>query len=97
MEEISCEEAKKIISDIVEHGGVIFSDHAQDQMGLRGYSTRDVLYILKYGSVKKITKERNERYNCQVHGKDIDGDDGTIITIMIRRIKLVVVTVLGGV
>lgn len=45
----------------------------------------------------KFEKQKLEKYKCEVHGEDLEGVEGAVITIVIKNIKLVIVTVLGGV
>jgi hypothetical protein len=86
-----------IIVDVLEEGSIVFTSHAKDQMGLRGYTVHDVMKILHGGEIKKMTKESTGHYHCEVHGHDIDGDPGAIVALVIKRSRIVVITVLGGV
>ncbi len=57
----------------------------------------DVRHILKNGKIFKFTQEGNDRYRCEIHGEDLEGCMGGVITIVIKNTKLVIVTVLGGI
>jgi len=85
------------ILDIVESGSIVFTNHAKERMGMRGYTTQDVLKILQDGLVKNVTEEETGRYRCEISGMDINGDPGAVIVLAIGRSMIVVITVLGGV
>lgn len=85
------------INEILSSGRVIYSGHAKKQMAKRGYSIGDVHYILHVGTIKKYTEKGKERYECEIHGKDLENDDGAVIILIIKDIRLIIKTVLGGV
>lgn len=86
-----------IIMDVLEWGILVFTSHAKDQMGLRGYTVHDVMNILRGGEIIKMTEKSTGRYHCEVHGHDIDGDPGAVVALVIKRSRIVIITVLGGV
>jgi c-di-GMP-binding flagellar brake protein YcgR len=90
------DDMRQVILDIVEAGSVVFTNHAKDRMGMRGYTVHDVLRILHDGTVKSVTEEGAGRYRCEISGEDINGDPGAIVVSVIKRSKIVVITVLGG-
>lgn len=90
------EEWEKEISSCIISGRVVFTDHAFKRMGLRGYTTEDVLCILEYGKIVKITKIMKESCRCRVEGKDTEGDHGSVVAEIIKTKKIIVITVLGG-
>lgn len=62
----------------------------------RNYDMGDVRHILKTGKILTFTKTGNEKYHCEIRGDDLEGYKGAVITIVIKNIRLVIVTVLGG-
>jgi hypothetical protein len=96
MEGIKPELLEKRIREILIGGSIIYSDHVKERMSERGYSLPDVLYILRNGKVTSFTKEGNERYKCEIRGEDLEGRQGAVISIVIKTVKLIIVTVLGG-
>ncbi|MCK9362115.1 MAG: DUF4258 domain-containing protein [Syntrophales bacterium] len=96
MEALSEEELKKIILEIFDHGSVIPSKHARERMRERGYSMADVRNILKHGALKKIEFIMNS--HCyHLYGEDLEGHPGAVVTALISNLKIVIVTVMGGV
>jgi hypothetical protein len=96
MEEITPEILETRVREILDYGSVIYSDHVQARMSERHYGIGDIKYILKNGKVKSFTKEGNEKYKCEIHGEDLEGCQGAVITVVIKNVKLIIVTVLGG-
>ena len=96
MDNITAEEIEARIREIVDYGKIRFSDHVRERMEERQYSLRDVIHILKNGKIVKFSQEKTEEYKCEVHGEDLDGNQGAVITIVIKNVKMVIVTVLGG-
>ena len=95
-EKIDNETAHKIIREIVSGGTLILSRHAKERMKERGYSTHDVETILLHGEI--IKKELNSKTNNWVYtinGSTLDGDDGSVVIAIIKRMSSIVVTVLG--
>jgi hypothetical protein len=97
MEDVTAEEIEARIREIVDYGSIRFSNHVIQRMEERDYNTRDVIHILKTGKILKLSKEKDDKYRCEVHGEDLDGSRGAVVTIVIKNIKMVIVTVLGGV
>ena len=97
MDSLPLKDAESLIREIIKCGSVVFSKHAREQMRSRGYSAQDVYHILRHGKVKKI--EKNPKGSCRyhVHGENIDGHKGIVVTAIESKGKLIVVTVLGGV
>lgn len=94
--EISSSEAQKLIREIVSAGTVIFTNHAKERMIERGYSTHDVEFILKHGTVvKKEFKNKTQAWSYKISGQDLEGEDGVVITTIIKRMSAVIITVLG--
>jgi hypothetical protein len=96
MEALSEEELKKIILEIFDHGSVIPSEHAREMMRERGYNMADVKHILKHGALKK-TDLKQKSYRYHLHGEDLEGHPGAVVTALISNLKIVIVTVMGGV
>ena len=73
-------QAKQIVREIVRLGDIIYGCHAKERMIERGYTIRDVVYILKNGEI--IKKEFNQ--DCQnwkytFQSEDLDGISGTAV------------------
>jgi hypothetical protein len=66
-------------------------------MAERNYTIGDVLHILKNGKILKFNKKGDDKYHCEVHGEDLEGYSGAVITIIVKNTRLVILTVLGGV
>jgi hypothetical protein len=66
-------------------------------MAERNYDVGDVLHILKNRKILNFHNQGNEEYHCEVHGEDLEGHKGAVITIVINNRMLVIVTVLGGI
>ncbi|MBU1744959.1 MAG: DUF4258 domain-containing protein [Proteobacteria bacterium] len=99
MEDLSSESALILIHEILANrssGSLSFTNHAKKQMGARGYTTQDVVYILETGKIMEIRLETNGQWHCKVDGYDLDGDRGVVITAIINENHLLVITVLGG-
>lgn len=94
--ELSDKETLKIITEIVEHGFIHYSDHVKEQMKKRGYEAQDVEYILTNGNItKKDFSEEHQNWEYRIEGTDLDGDEGKIITAVITINRLIIITVLG--
>ena len=99
MDDLSPERALSIIHEILANkssGTISFTKHAKKQMGPRGYTTQDVVYILETGKILEIELKPNGQRHCKVEGYDLDGDLGVVITAIINENHLLVITVLGG-
>jgi hypothetical protein len=99
MDDLSSERALILIHEILANrssGSLSFTKHAKKQMGVGGYTTQDVVYILETGKIMDIRLETNGQCHCKVEGYDLDGDRGVVITAIINENHLLVITVLGG-
>lgn len=96
MEALSEEELKKTILEIFDHGSVIPSEHAREMMRERGYYMADVKHILKHGTLKK-TELIKKIYRYHLYGEDLEGHPGVVVSALISNLKIVIVTVMGGV
>jgi len=90
-------QAKQIVREIVRLGDIIYGCHAKERMIERGYTIRDVVYILKNGEI--IKKEFNQ--DCQnwkytFQSEDLDGISGTAVTAILDHRTIFLVTLLGG-
>ncbi len=97
MGDITAEEIEARIRKIVDFGKIRFSEHVSLKMKERNYNVRDIIHILRNGKILKFTKQKDEEYHCEVHGEDLEGCRGAVVAIVIKNIKMVIVTVLGGV
>jgi len=97
MDEITADDLKNKIHNILDSGRVIFLDHTKRRMKLRGYSFGDIRHILQNGSILEFTKKKTEQYVCKIHGEDLEGDEGAVVILVIKDVKLIIKTVLGGV
>ena len=94
--QISNAEALKIIREIASDGIIIFSNHAKERMMERGYTSHDVEYILAHGKIdKQEFKDNTQTWTYKISGADLEGDDGSIIVAIIKRMSAVIITVLG--
>ena len=99
MDDLSSDRALILIHETLANrssGSLSFTKHAKKQMGSRGYTTQDVVYILETGIIMEIRLETNGQWHCKVEGYDLDGDRGVVITAIINENHLLVITVLGG-
>jgi hypothetical protein len=97
MGDMTAEELESKIREILDHGFLIYPEHVKERMVERNYTMGDVRHILKNGKIVKFNQEGNDRYHCEIHGEDLEGCRGGVITIVIKVTTLVIVTVLGGV
>lgn len=91
--ELSAQAALVLIRDILEHGHVVFTSHAREEMRNGNFTDADVIHILEYGEVeaKQFDKERgNWRY--RIKGDDIEGESGRVVTAIVSRDAQVIVT-----
>lgn len=97
MDIITTQELENRIHEILDKGNIRYTSHVKERMSQRNYHFADVLHILRYGKVLENFKDQgNDTYHCEVHGEDIEGCEGAVITIVIKNTKLKIVTVLGG-
>jgi hypothetical protein len=97
MDGITADEIGARIREIVDYGEIRFSDHVSRKMNERNYNIRDIIHSLRNGKILKFIKQKDEEYHCEVHGEDLDGYRGAVLAIVIKNVKMVIVTVLGGV
>jgi hypothetical protein len=97
MGDITTEKLKSKIRGILDHGLLIYPDHVKQRMIERNYDLADIRYILRNGKIVKFNQEGSDRYRCEIHGEDLEGCMGGVITIVIKNTKIVIVTVLGGI
>ncbi len=89
-------EVLKLIRDIIESGTIIYSNHVKKQMAKRGYQSLDVTYILTEGKVEsKNFDEEKQNWVYKIEGKDLDGDSGGVVTAIITRWRIEIITVLS--
>lgn len=79
---------------ISSKGEVVISQHAKGRMAERGFLMQDVLHILKTGDLtRQELHEPSNSWRHTIQGNDLDGDSGTVVTVIIHQARLVVVTV----
>ena len=86
----------EIVREISRFGDIIYSSHVKQRMLERGYTNRDIIYILKHGRIikKEFNQDRqNWRYTFQC--EDIDGTPGAVVTAILDHRTILLVTVLG--
>lgn len=88
-------EARSLVEDILNHGSIIFSNHARERMEDRGYSRNDVYHILLHGAVTKVEAGRNNSWVYTFRGDDLEGDDGGVVITFIKSTTGLIITVLG--
>lgn len=97
MEGITAKELEYRIHEILKYGSIIYGPHVKQRMEDRNYTIPDILHILRHGKVLDNFKDQgSDKYHCEVHGEDLEGCKGGVITIVIKNAKLKIVTVLGG-
>lgn len=95
-EELDNQDAIQLIREIVEFGTVVLSGHAKERMAERGYTMHDVEHILLRGEIarKEFNPEANN-WKYTIKGEALDGEGGGVVTAIIRRDALILITVLG--
>jgi hypothetical protein len=93
-DDITYDDAHKIIRHIIEHGNVIFTPHAKVEMKNGNFTSQDIIEILENGKItnKKFDDKRGN-WKYRIDGKDIDGIDGAVITAIISDSEQIIVTV----
>ncbi len=96
-QKIDKQDAHRIIKDIINCGHLIaWSNHAKERMLQRNYTSHDVLHILLNGNItKQEYHEATESWRYTIRGDDLEGDEGGVVTVVISKVKLVVITTLG--
>ncbi len=94
---ISTDDAHKIIRNIIESDmEIVVSNHARERMYERGYTTQDVLHILLNGKItKQKLHDKSNSWRYTVSGDDLDGDEGSVVTVILSKAKFVIITVLS--
>jgi len=96
MKESSGDDLQSIIRNCADSGRIVLTDHAKERMGSRGYTIHDVLLILSEGTISDVRQEGPGRCRCRVTGRDIEGDPGSVVVSVIKKSRVIIVTVLGG-
>jgi len=93
MDDISEDKIKNTIKECLNNGGFILSDHARQRMKERGYSSRDIIYILRNGTLVETALHKGQpRYTFS--GTDLDGHPGEIVVeIRESKGKIIIITV----
>ena len=86
------------VREIASYGNIRLSGHLiNDRMSSRGYSLRDIIYILKRGKLnEKRFDNEHQNWSYTICGEDLDGDPGGVVTTVLNRNELFIITVLGG-
>ncbi len=97
MDELSEENIKKVIQEILKDGDVIPSKHAREKMSERTYSFTDVKHILRNGTLTEKTLHKKQ-YRYTFCGKDLEGHPGEVVVELRENTgKIIIITVKGGV
>lgn len=95
--ELDNQKALQLIRKIVACGErIIWSSHVKERMKERKYSSDDVMYILSRGDI--VSKEfhaETQTWRYNIRGDDLDGNDGGVVTAIIKPTAIVVITVLS--
>ncbi len=57
----------------------------------------DVLNILTDGEIVEARVNDEGNFNCKISGLDIEGEPGGVVAEIVKKSKIIVITVLGGV
>jgi len=90
------DEATKVISDIVRHGGeIVLSRHCRNRMNERNLSMHDLLAVLLNGVVEGSSEysKEHEQYRYKVTGQTIDSGKATAVTVILNHRSILIVTV----
>ncbi len=92
--ELSDHDALVLIREIIEVGDTIWTPHVLERMRERGYSDQDVLNVLECGLVQgREFDSEKQNWKYRVEGKDIEGEDGVVITAVVWSNRQVIITV----
>jgi len=95
-DDLSNPTALKIIKEILDAGAVFYSNHAKKRMRERGYDNHDVIFVLSNGSIiEKKFDARNSNWIYKIEGYDVDGDAGVVLTAIIGKWEIEIITVLS--
>ncbi len=92
---LSAREAKAKILIILADGNVIPTEHCEDEMFEANADLPDVLNVLETGKITKHEWDEDfQNWKYRVVGTDIDGDELTAITVIVKfDLQLIIVTV----
>jgi Domain of unknown function (DUF4258) len=96
MESITAEELQARIREILNYGYLHYTNHVKEQMSNRNYDIGDIRHILQNGKIKNYKLEKKEVYKCEIYGEDLEGYMGGLVAVVKSNIRLIVITVLGG-
>ena len=94
---LTSKEAQKKIREIAKWGSVIWTRHIfYDSMNDRNYSSQDIDFILREGTVKEPPEYDKDYCNWKykVEGKAIDGDRAIVITVIQSYRELLAITIM---
>jgi len=94
---LTLQEAQNKIRETAKWGSILWTDHLfYDSMNYRKYSSQDIDFILKEGTVQE-PPEYDEDYcnwKYKVEGKTIDGDRAIVITVILSYRELLAITIM---
>ena len=95
--QLSENKLKDLLAYIQGSGGsVILSKHAKERMQQRGYSLRDIMYIIANGSL--ADSEFNDAFanwKYTFKGEDLEGTEGGVVFSVGRHYQCIIITVLS--
>lgn len=60
--------------------------HCRDRMADRDVTMNDIRYVIQWGSVVSVEwSPEYENWKCEIHGKDIEGDELTLIAAILEN------------
>ena len=69
-------QAKDCLSELARYGYVLLSRHCKKRMHKRNVTIDDILNVLFWGTVVKVThNHKKQNFECEITGTDIDGDE----------------------
>jgi hypothetical protein len=87
-------EAKTILRHLAKYGRLAYSDHSREQMLKRNVSTEDILFVLMWGKIESLKKDKSrQNFKCEIKGKDLDGENLTVVAAIEDDSETVVITV----
>jgi hypothetical protein len=90
---LSDQQALIRIREIVDTGEVRWGKHLRDRLSDRNFTIRDILYILRNGKVIKAEfDDDRQNWKYSVKGHDLEGVDGTVVTAIIGRHEIYLIT-----
>ena len=93
-EKLSCEEALDLIGHILENGRTVYSSHSYEMMEKRNFTTQDIEAILENGRVTEQEFDKGcKNWKYKVEGKTIDDEKGVVVSAVIDKGSLLIVTV----